>query len=201
MRITALSREHHRECRRAAFAVLARQPDLSSTELQAEVQDLLGDRTPADWPADRTWDNFVAQWRANQSAPWEFASATAGEAAAVIGAHAAALADPLWHRRWPTRGEAAWIARITAAAPDIPPADAYVLAVRADRDVDSHRAIVDILALAPWRDEGKAIGDAVAEGRLPWDTAEMAGHGQEATVAIQTAAHPKLGRRNLKGGQ
>lgn len=202
MTITALSRSRaHAPLRRAAFEAMSRSPGLSGADLEREVRGMVGDAVPAgDWPGSRTFRAFVEQWNAGTTEAWELEGAPAGEVAAVLRAHRAALDDPLWFRRWPSRSEAEWITRLTQAAPAIDPALAYRLAVRAARDTDCHRDVLAVLAFGSWTEYGsKALIEAVVAGRVPRDVAYLAGLGTEVDVAIQTAAHPKVGRRTTKG--
>lgn len=169
-----------------------------------QVRKMLEREVPAkDIPSEATVARVVKEVRGSDTTgPWDFGAAPTEELAAVVRAHRTALDDLLWYRRWPSRSEAEWIARLTQAAPDIDPAFAYHLAVRAARDPESHRNIVAVLAFAPWTEYGsKALIEAVVAGRVPRDVAYLAGLGTEADVAIQTAAHPKVGRRTTKGEQ
>lgn len=169
-----------------------------------QVRKMLEREVPAkDIPSEATVARVVKEVRGSDTTgPWDFGAAPTEELAAVVRAHRTALDDLLWYRRWPSRSEAEWIARLTQAAPDIDPAFAYHLAVRAARDPESHRDIVAVLAFAPWTEYGsKALIEAVVAGRVPRDVAYLAGLGTEVDVAIQTAAHPKVGRRTTKGDE
>jgi hypothetical protein len=102
--------------------------------------------------------------RGDPSGIWSLAGASPGEAARVLPVLAAVIERTEGRRTFLTTAEAAMVARVSEAAPDLPPWQTYQLA---HRYIDAGSATEDLdqlLAFAPWRDQAAAYNAAIAAG-------------------------------------
>lgn len=113
---------------------------------------------PVHVPTERTIARLVKQLH-DPSGPWSLAECEPNEGARVLPV-AAEVAVTTLGRAWPTRALAAWIDRIVATAPDIPPWECWRMAIgfRAAEgagDEQAMKAMTIRLACRPWTPEGR----------------------------------------------
>jgi hypothetical protein len=121
-------------------------------------------------PALRTVQDIVAEVvPPDASGEWHLGDATADDAAMVLPVLAAVIERTKGRTTRLTNGEAEWIARVTLAASDIPPWEAYHMArlyLSRTGSREPTDALDRALAFAPWRDGGKAYLAAFMAGWL-----------------------------------
>jgi hypothetical protein len=126
----------------------------------AAVKRILDQEFGAAAPSLRWIKSLRASLRREPSDPWEFQEAEPEEAAAVLPVIGIVIEQTAGKVMSFTKGEAAAIWRIRAAAPDIDLWDAYRLArqfLAAPGDTDP---LLWYLTFAPWRDNGTRITNA-----------------------------------------
>ena len=121
-------------------------------------------------PTLRTIQRYVRALSApDLSGQWSPFEGDPEDVAAVLPVLAAVLEKTEGRTQQLTREEAAQVARVCRAAPDIPPWEAYGLAraaVVAKWTKASTEGLDHYLALAPWRDDGERYARAFLSGRI-----------------------------------
>jgi len=121
-----------------------------------------------DAPSERWVKYLIALKKAKdaESDPWDFMAADPDDAAAVI--DVLAVVGQRTGKRGFTKAEADAIARVRRAVADVPPWTAYLLArqflVASTEEAD---LLVEYLASAPWRRDGRYETAAEAAGLIP----------------------------------
>jgi hypothetical protein len=182
----ALSRADE-EVREVALDRLGRQPDISAAALRRHVETKCAGRTI---PLIKTFERLVKEYRETAPEPWDLASAPANELRPMVAVIAEIANDRFLSTRTPSRSEASWVARLMAAAPDIPPALAFSLSVRAVRDPDVVPDLTRLLAFAPWSDEGRRLAEAIGSGRASRRLAMLSGNMHIEAVPAGSARMP-----------
>lgn len=99
------------------------------------------------------------------SVPWRFTDAPADEVPLVMPVVAAVIEKSAGRVREISKAEAALVARIVRAAPDVPPWTAYRLARRILADPDAAGDVQIELALKPWTQRYETPEEAMREHR------------------------------------
>jgi len=181
--------------REAALKRLGWDPLISAAALRRHVQETCPS-SPV--PNIQSFERLVKEYRERNPEPWDLVTASHEELGPVVAVLAVIADDPFLRERVPSRAEAAWVARLTAGAPDLPPALAFTLAIRAVRDPDVVPDLTRVLAFAPWRDKGQRLAEAIRIGLADRRLAMLAGYATEVETYLQTAAHPKVGKAARK---
>lgn len=131
----------------------------------------------------------------DRSGVWRLGDAASEDASLVLPALAAVIERTAGRTRSLSNGEAEWIARLTTAASDIPPWQAYSLArsylARSQRG-ESTESLDQAVAFAPWKDGGKAYLGALSAGwinQLHW--MEFSPEVEKAFIAAMEAREAK----------